>query len=302
VRRDAMRTFWTTVLMLAVPLVVTADDKKEPIAPEGTTVKLILLRQKSVQDELKCDADLVKKIMTFTNKEADEYSKSLKLSEKEREKKEKELEEANTKFLTDNLTAAQRKRLDQITLQVTGLYQLSRPDVVKELELTDKQQKKIKELRTDAEKQLKEIASSKERKEKHEKLAKLREKNYEEIDSLLTDKQKEKVREMVGERFKGKLKFEEGEDEGDDSLSQDNKAPADKAIIVVKLPDNAKLTIDGDATKATGPERRFVTPSLKDGTYSYTFAATWLESGKKQKQEKKVSFRAGQVVEVVFGD
>jgi hypothetical protein len=207
-----MRTFWTTALMLAVPLVVTADDKKEPIYPEGTTVKLILLRQKSVQDELEIDSDLAKKIKTFTDKEADEFAKSLKLGEKERLKKEKELEEANAKFLTDNLSATQRKRLDQITLQVTGLHQLSRPDVVKALELTDAQQKKIEELRADAEKQLKEIATSKDRKEKNAKYAKLREKTYEQVEALLTDKQKEKVKERVGERFKGKLEFEEIED------------------------------------------------------------------------------------------
>ena len=86
------------------------------------------------------------------------------------------------------------------------------------------------------------------------------------------------------------------------AVAQDNKAPADKALIVVKLPtDDAKLTIDGDATKATGQVRRFVTPALKAGsTYSYVFAATWIENGKKQKSEQKVRFKAGQVVEVTF--
>src|SRR4051812_36998625 len=76
---------------------------------------------------------------------------------------------------------------------------------------------------------------------------------------------------------------------------QEGKAPADKAIIVVKLPADATLTVDGGATKATGAERSFITPALKQGpTYSYTFAATWKEGGEEKKAEKKVRFQAGQ--------
>jgi len=79
------------------------------------------------------------------------------------------------------------------------------------------------------------------------------------------------------------------------------QAPADKAIIVVKVPEDAKLTIQGDATKSTGPERRFITPPLREGvTYSYNLVATWKADGKDQTADKKVTFKAGQTVTVAF--
>ncbi len=73
-----MRTFWKCALVLAVLTVGVAPARPaDTIGPEGTTVQLLLLRQKSVQQELKLDADLVKKIVEFTNKESDEYQKAL---------------------------------------------------------------------------------------------------------------------------------------------------------------------------------------------------------------------------------
>ena len=206
-----MRTFCTLVLALAVPAgFAAAAEKTAPIAPETTTSQLLLLRQKSVQKELKHDEDTVKKIMEFTNKEADEYGKALKdLKGKERAAKFEELEKANKKFLEDNLSADQRKRLGQITLQVTGLYQLGRPEVVRALNLTEEQQTKFEEMQKEARKALEEILTATERAGKAEKLAKLREETNKKILAALTDEQKAKVREIVGEPFKGEIVFEE---------------------------------------------------------------------------------------------
>jgi len=205
-----MRTFFTLVLVLAVPAgFAAAEEKTAPIAPETTTAQLLLLRQKSVQKELKLTDDDVKKIMEFTNKESDEYGKALKLGANERKAKVDELEAANKKFLEDNLSADQRKRLEQVTLQVTGLYQLGRPEVVKALNLTEEQQTKFEEMQKEARKALEEIITSTERAGKTEKLAKLREETSKKIMDALTDEQKAKVREIVGEPFKGEIVFEE---------------------------------------------------------------------------------------------
>jgi Spy/CpxP family protein refolding chaperone len=209
-----MRTFFTLVLALAVPAgFAAAEEKTAPIAPETTTSQLLLLRQKSVQKELKLDEDTVKKIMEFTNKEADEYGKALKdLKGKERAAKFEELEKANKKFLEDNLSADQRKRLEQVTLQVTGLYQLGRKEVAKALDLTEEQQTKFEEMQKETRKALREIlTSSDDRAAKTEKLAKLREENKKKIMAVLTDEQKAKVKEIVGEPFKGEIVFEEPE-------------------------------------------------------------------------------------------
>jgi hypothetical protein len=197
-------------MVLAVPAwFAAADDKTAPIAPETTTAQLLLLRQKSVQKELNLSDDAVKKLMEFTNKESDEYLKALKLAEGERTAKFNELEMANKKFLEDNLSAEQRKRLEQITLQVTGLYQLGRPEVVKALNLTEEQQNKFEDLQKETRKVLEVILASTDRAAKTEKLAKLREETNKKIRDALTDEQKAKVREIVGEPFKGEIVFEE---------------------------------------------------------------------------------------------
>jgi hypothetical protein len=116
-----------------VPAALAADQND----PEGATVQLMLLRQKSVQEELKIAPDLAKKIHDFTGMEHDEFLKAITLAKEQEEKKLKELAAANEKFLIDNLSAAQRKRLAQITMQVTGLRQLMRPEIAKALELTE---------------------------------------------------------------------------------------------------------------------------------------------------------------------
>ena len=69
---------------------------------------------------------------------------------------------------------------------------------------------------------------------------------------------------------------------------------ADVAFLVVRVPGNAKLDIAGEATTATGPERTFVTPTLKTGrNYSYVVVATWSEGGKEKRVERTVHFKAG---------
>jgi uncharacterized protein (TIGR03000 family) len=76
---------------------------------------------------------------------------------------------------------------------------------------------------------------------------------------------------------------------------------ADKALLIIKLPADATLTINGEKTTATGAERRFSASGLKkENRYSYALVATWTENGKQRKEEKKVSFAAGETVEVVF--
>jgi hypothetical protein len=190
---------------------MAAEPADEPLVPEGTTVQLILLRQKSVQEELKVSADLAKMIKEFTDKEYEAFQGAVKLNEKEREQKLEELEKANQKFLADNLSAAQRKRLDQIAMQVTGLRQLTRPEVAKVLDLTDEQQKKFADMQKEAAKDFEAIMGDKDRAGRTAKLAKLRADIDKKVEAVLTDKQKEKARELVGEPFKGELVIEDRE-------------------------------------------------------------------------------------------
>jgi uncharacterized protein (TIGR03000 family) len=74
----------------------------------------------------------------------------------------------------------------------------------------------------------------------------------------------------------------------------DDPVPADKALLVVRLPAGAALTIDGAATRQTGSERTFVTPSLPAGkTFTYELNATWQEGGKAKTVSRKAEVTAG---------
>jgi hypothetical protein len=204
-----MHAFWRWILVLTVPaLWVAAALPAEPVVPNETTVELILLREKSVQKELKISPELSKKIMEFTNKEYEAFQKAQQLSMAEREKRLMELERANKKFLADNLSAGQRKRLRQIAIQVTGLAHLTKPQVAKLLNLTDEQQQKFKKMRDEARKELEAIMDVKNRQERNAKLAKLREDIDKKVEAVLTDEQKKKARELVGEPFKGEILLE----------------------------------------------------------------------------------------------
>jgi hypothetical protein len=205
-----MRTFWTWALALAVPAVcVTEARPGEPIVPEGTAAKLILLRQKSVQKELKLSPEVTQKVRAFTKKQWEAAEKAMKLGEQERERKFDQLDRQNKEFLAANLTSGQRKRLNQITMQVTGLRQLTRPEVIRRLNLTDDQVGKIKGLQEKARTKLAKIMATPNRTEKNAKLAKLRAEVTRQVRALLTDDQRVKARELVGEPFTGELVFEE---------------------------------------------------------------------------------------------
>jgi hypothetical protein len=207
-----MRTFCKWALVLAVPAVCVAPARpgEQPAVPNKTTTQLLLLRQKSVQEDLKVSPELARKILAFTNKEYDAAKKAMKLSEEDRKAKFDELEQRNKKFLKDNLTAAQRKRLEQIRLQVTGLQQLTRPEVARALNLTDEQQQKFKRMQKEARKKLLAILAAK-GEGRNEKLAKLRAEVNKAIGTVLTDEQKAKAKEVVGEPFTGELLFEDPE-------------------------------------------------------------------------------------------
>src|SRR5579871_2913635 len=87
------------------------------------------------------------------------------------------------------------------------------------------------------------------------------------------------------------------------------KAPAPKpkeqgsvsapATIVVSLPAEAKLTVDGVATQSTSATRVFATPALDRGNeYFYTLTAEIARNGKTVTATKKVAVRAGEETRV----
>jgi Spy/CpxP family protein refolding chaperone len=201
---------WAAVLLVPAVFGATARSAEPPV-PEGTTVKLLLLRQKSVQKELELSPEVVQKITAFTNAQSEAVKKAAAMGEAALKEAFEKLARENDKFLTDTLTAKQAKRLDQIMMQFTALTQLTKPEMVRELKLSDEQVKKFKEMQTETRKALSEILEAKERAGKGEKVMKLRDETRAKILAVLTDEQKAKVREMVGPPFEGEIVIEEPE-------------------------------------------------------------------------------------------
>jgi uncharacterized protein (TIGR03000 family) len=77
---------------------------------------------------------------------------------------------------------------------------------------------------------------------------------------------------------------------------------ADIAYIRVIAPDpQARVWFDGAATRQTGADRLFSTPSLTIGsTYSYRIRAAWMQDGREVAQERTVSVAPGQTTMVDF--
>jgi uncharacterized protein (TIGR03000 family) len=73
------------------------------------------------------------------------------------------------------------------------------------------------------------------------------------------------------------------------------------ATIVVRLPADAKLTVDGAATKSKSSRRVFATPALQTGqVYYYTLKATVVREGRPITAQRRVQVRAGRETPVKF--
>jgi uncharacterized protein (TIGR03000 family) len=76
-----------------------------------------------------------------------------------------------------------------------------------------------------------------------------------------------------------------------------------QGAVVVHLPDDARLYVDGQPSSLTSPTRRIVTPDLVVGQdYVYTLKAEAVRNGQTVEQQKKIFVRAGREVEVDLRD
>ena len=66
------------------------------------------------------------------------------------------------------------------------------------------------------------------------------------------------------------------------------------ATVTVTLPADAELTIDGQATRSTSGQRRFITPPLeREQDFWYTLTARFVRAGRTITVEQRVWVRAG---------
>jgi hypothetical protein len=128
-----------------------AADESEMVAESGA-MEIVLLRQHSVQKELNISDLHGKKIHEFASQQWKKAQEIHKMPTNEQDAKYDALTRENEKFLSEILAPEQKKRLDQIGMQVAGLLWVGRPDVSSVLKLTSDQRKKIQELHKEARK------------------------------------------------------------------------------------------------------------------------------------------------------
>jgi uncharacterized protein (TIGR03000 family) len=98
--------------------------------------------------------------------------------------------------------------------------------------------------------------------------------------------------------------FSRGPDQArlDEYLYNGDIVPADKARVVVILPDaEAQVWFSGQLVYATGTRRTFLTPTLRAGQYyHYAVAAAWQRDGRTVREERTVNVLAGTTSVVDF--
>jgi hypothetical protein len=215
-----MRTLWKWALVLAVPVVwvSTARPADEPqkraglrMIAEEEAMELVLLRQKSVREDLKLPHEETEKIFDFTARQYDAAQKAQEMPEEQRKAAFDRLVREDEAFLAAHLTPDQRKRLEQISMHLTGLMWVTRPAIAEALKLTDEQKLKAREYQKEAREKVLEVLQAENKEGRKEKIAELHKANHDRLHGLLTDEQRAKWKELAGPPFKGEIVFEEPE-------------------------------------------------------------------------------------------
>ncbi len=164
---------------------------------------LMLLGQKSVQDELKLTDDQVKKVQELAEKQRDAFRDFQNLDQDERRKKLQEMAQSNQKAIGAILKEGQLKRLKQITWQQQGPGAFRDPEVASALKITDEQKQKMRDIQQSAFGELRDLGRDEEAQKKRQEILKT---TNDKILGLLTAEQKEKWKELTGEPFKGEIR------------------------------------------------------------------------------------------------
>jgi hypothetical protein len=207
----AGKNAWIVASVLAVLFVcpVAAQDRPRPgPAQGGRSPVLMLASQKSVQEELKLNDDQIKKVVMIVAAMKEKAADLTETDPKERMKKAMEMFQEAEKSVLALLKPEQAKRLREIALQQQHLARaIESPEVAKELQLSEEQAKRVRAIRESATKGMSKLSEdAKSRAEAREKMAALAKATEEKLLKVLTEEQRTKWKELLGEPFKGELK------------------------------------------------------------------------------------------------
>lgn len=83
--------------------------------------------------------------------------------------------------------------------------------------------------------------------------------------------------------------------------SYETQTPVDQATVIVTLPADARLYVDGQLMTLTGTVRTFRAPGLRpNAKYTYTIRVEMERNGKKVEDSKTVEIQPGQTTQVLF--
>lgn len=179
---------------------------------DGTS-SVMLLRSEQVQKELKLTDEQKTKLQALADKIRSETRQRMSglrdLSSEERRKKFDEmrpemqkLEESQRKDVAAILNPDQARRFRQIELQQLRSAALLQADVATTLRLTEEQKKKLQEVATQtAEKLQTQTGEGTDRQQSREKRRQLRDDGDKQAMAILTQEQKTKLTEMLGQPF-----------------------------------------------------------------------------------------------------
>jgi uncharacterized protein (TIGR03000 family) len=92
-----------------------------------------------------------------------------------------------------------------------------------------------------------------------------------------------------------------GEPKKTSSPDRDEVSGPSPATVIVTLPADARLTVDGSPTVSTSGTRVFVSPSLTPGKeFHYTLKAEVVRDGKPVVMEERIAVRAGEETRVTL--
>lgn len=172
-----------------------------------------MLRVKEVQEELKMTQPQIDKV-DAKQQEVQQAIQTLvqnaggfqNMSPEDRQKLMPKMQEIQTKAVADILDTKQQKRFHQLELQQQGAMAISRPEVSKELALTDDQKTKIKDIQQAQQDKMREIfqgaGQGGDRAAMMQQMQALQKAAGDKITALLTDAQKAQWKAMQGDAFK----------------------------------------------------------------------------------------------------
>jgi hypothetical protein len=188
-----------------LPIKRAPQSAQPPGALRFGLTLLMLLKQKSVQDELKLTEAQVVVAEEAAKKEMEAFNELLSVATEEYAKRWKELSKESDRLAAKILNPGQAKRLRQISLQVQGPRVFIDPQLSQDLRLTEDQKQQIEKIVEETDQQMRQLFEPGRMFVEAKTLEELTTNAKDKILKLLTAGQRTKWKEMTGERFAGPI-------------------------------------------------------------------------------------------------